>query len=149
MDAFLEKHSGELLILILAAMVTITLLIVVPQLLRVKKQALEQRHSEHLTSLEKGRPLPPPDDRSRAAGQTAGLVPMVVIVSAATVSCFLVAFKSESLFAVALTAWCVAGIVSLAAITGGVALLGRLAQLESGHPEDEDQDANEPHRESA
>ena len=35
------------------------------------------------------------------------------------------------MFSVTLVVWAVAGIVSLAAITGGVALLGRLAQLES------------------
>ena len=33
--------------------------------------------------------------------------------------------------------WCVAGIVSLAAITGGVALIGRLAQLQTGDEEGE------------
>ena len=65
------------------------------------------------------------------------LVPMVVIISAATVTCFLVAYKSEHLFAVSLAVWAVAGIVSLAAITGGVALIGRLAQLSSGMDDEE------------
>jgi hypothetical protein len=64
------------------------------------------------------------------------LVPMVVIISAATVTCFLVAYKSDNLFAVTLAVWCVAGVVSLAAITGGVALIGRLAQLTSGEEEE-------------
>jgi hypothetical protein len=32
---------------------------------------------------------------------------------------------------VTLTAWVVGGVVSLAAITGGVALVGRLAQLQA------------------
>jgi len=31
----------------------------------------------------------------------------------------------------------VAGVIGLAAITGGVALLGRLAQLNAGQPDDE------------
>jgi hypothetical protein len=137
MDPFLEKHSGELIILIVVAMVMGALLVLVPQLLRAQKLSLEQRHAEHLKTLEAGRPVPPPDDRSRAAGRTAALVPMVVIGSAATVTCFLVGYKSEYLFAVSLTVWCVGGIVSLAAITGGVALMGRLAQLEFG-PEDDD-----------
>jgi len=56
---------------------------------------------------------------------------------AATVTCFLVAYHSENLFAVTLGVWCVAGVVSLAAITGGVALMGRLAQLHVGEEEDE------------
>jgi hypothetical protein len=140
MDQILEKHSGELIILILTGMVMLTLLILVPQLLRVKRVALEQRHAEHLSALEKGQLLPRQDDRSGAAGQAAGLVPMVVIVSAATVTCFLAGYKSENLFAVALTVWCVGGIVSLAAITGGVALLGRLAQLEAGVPDEDHPD---------
>jgi hypothetical protein len=63
---------------------------------------------------------------------------MVVIISAATVTCFLVAYKSESLFQVTLAVWVVAGVVSLAAITGGVALIGRLAQLQSGVGEEEE-----------
>jgi hypothetical protein len=62
---------------------------------------------------------------------------MVVIIAAATVTCFLVAYKSENLFAVSLAVWSVAGVVSLAAITGGVALIGRLAQLTSGVEEEE------------
>jgi hypothetical protein len=39
-------------------------------------------------------------------------------------------------FSVALAVWTVAGIVSLAAITGGVALIGRLAQLRTGEDDD-------------
>jgi len=54
------------------------------------------------------------------------------VISAATVTCFLVAYRNEQVFSVALAVWAVAGVVSLAAITGGVALMGRLAQLESG-----------------
>ena len=66
--------------------------------------------------------------------------PMVVVCATATVTCFLVGFRSDYLFAVSVTAWAVAGVVSLAAITGGVALLGRLAQLDAGATDDEDDD---------
>jgi hypothetical protein len=72
------------------------------------------------------------------------LVPMVVVISAATVTCFLAAYRSEQVFSVALPVWTVAGIVSLAAITGGVALLGRLAQLQSGVDEEDDLDTAKP-----
>jgi hypothetical protein len=44
------------------------------------------------------------------------------------------------LFSVALAVWSVAGVVSLAAITGGVALLGRLAQLGSADEGDQPPD---------
>jgi hypothetical protein len=56
----------------------------------------------------------------------------VAVISAAAVTCFLAANSREEVFSVSLAVWCVAGLVSLAAITGGVALLGRLAQLQSG-----------------
>ena len=74
------------------------------------------------------------------------LVPMVVIISAGTVTCFLAAYRSDNLFTVAITAWSVAGVVSLAAITGGVALMGRLAQLHSGLRDEEavDEFSNHP-----
>jgi hypothetical protein len=137
MDIFVEKHSNELMILTLTALVLGTLLIVVPQLLRSHARSQEQMHQEHLRALEGGQPLPLYDVRSRAAGRTTALVPMVSVCAAALVTCFLVAYKSEYLFAVTVTVWAVAGIVSLAAITGGVALLGRLAQLESGVPDDD------------
>jgi len=65
---------------------------------------------------------------------------MVVVIAAGTVTCFLAAYRSDNLFTVAITAWSVAGVVSLAAITGGVALMGRLAQLHSGVGEDEPAD---------
>ena len=58
------------------------------------------------------------------------MVPMISVCAAATVTCFLVAYKSEYLFSVSLAVWVVAGVVSLAAITGGVALVGRLAHLD-------------------
>ena len=73
------------------------------------------------------------------------LVPIVTVISAATVTCFLVAYRSEQVFAVALAVWAVAGVVSLAAITGGVALMGRLAQLHSGLDElDEEESSQKP-----
>jgi hypothetical protein len=62
---------------------------------------------------------------------------MVVVCVAGTVSCFLITRQAESTFAVMLTVWSVAGVISLAAITGGVALMGRLAQLHSGVAEEE------------
>jgi hypothetical protein len=140
MDGFLEKHFNELVILILAAFILGGLLILVPQLLRGHARSQEMQHTEHLKALESGQPLPPYDVRSRAAGRTAALVPMVTVCAAATVTCFLVAYKPEYLFAVSVAVWAVAGIVSLAAITGGVALLGRLAQLDAGEPDPDDEE---------
>jgi hypothetical protein len=138
MDTFIEQHSGELLILILAAMVLVTLLIIVPQLLKSRRQTRELQHAEIMCSLEKGHPLPPADDRSWAAGRTATLVPIVSVICAGTVTCFLVSFKEhENIFSISLAVWCVAGAISLAAITGGVALMGRLAQLSAGAEEEE------------
>jgi hypothetical protein len=135
-----DTHSGEILILILCAMLMGTLMVLVPRLLQTHQRTLEMQHAERMRALEQGQTIPPVDERSRVAGRTAMLVPMVVIIAAATVTCFLVAYKSEHLFAVALAVWCVAGVVSLAAITGGVALIGRLAQLGAG-VEEEDQPA--------
>lgn len=134
---FLEKHSGELMILVLAVLVLGTLLVLVPQLLRSHRQTLEMLHIEHLKALEHGQPLPANDEPARAAGRTAALVPMVVICAAGTVTCFLSAYKTDTFFAIALTVWAVAGVVSLAAITGGVALMGRLAQLRTGSHDEE------------
>jgi hypothetical protein len=135
--AFLQQHSGELIILTLCAFVLITLLILVPQLLRNHQRTLEWQHAEHLRALEQGQPLPHIDERSVYTGRMAFLVPMVAICSAGTVTCFLAAYKSENMFSVSLAVWCVAGVVSLAAITGGVALMGRLAQLHEGIDEEE------------
>jgi hypothetical protein len=141
MDGFFEKHFNELMILILTALVLGTLLVLVPQLLRSHARGQEQMHQEHLRALEGGQPLPRYDVRSRAAGRTTALVPMVAVCAAAAVTCFLVAYKSEYLFAVTVTVWAVAGVVSLAAITGGVALLGRLAQLDAGFDDDDEEEA--------
>jgi hypothetical protein len=101
---------------------------------------LELVHNERIKSIERGVPLPPPDDRSRVAGRIALLVPIVAVISAATVTSFLVVYKSEMLFQVALSIWVVAGTVSLAAVTGGVALMGRLAQLQAGVKDFEDEE---------
>ena len=130
MEPFLENHSGELTILVMGALVLGVLLILVPQLLRARQRMLEMQHTEHMQALEHGHALPPVDERSNAAGRTAALVPMVVVCAAGTVTCFLVAYKSEHTLSVALAVWSVTGVIGLAAITGGVALMGRLAQLE-------------------
>src|SRR6516162_5128414 len=137
-QSFVEQHSGALTILVLSAFILGTLLVLLPQLLRSHQRTMEMMHEEHMKSLEQGLSLVPTDDRSRSAGRIALLVPMVVIISAATVTCFLVAYQTvDHMFAVTLAVWCVAGVVSLAAITGGVALMGRLAQLHVGEEEDE------------
>jgi uncharacterized membrane protein YbhN (UPF0104 family) len=137
-EGFVERHSGALTILVLALLLLVALLILVPQLLRSRLRAMELHHYEVMAALEKGQTLPGPEDRSRAAGRTALLVPMVSIISAATVTCFLSAFKPDTIFSVALAVWSVAGVVSLAAITGGVALMGRLAQIHNGMDPDAD-----------
>ena len=140
MDVLLEKHSGSIMILVMMMILMTTLLIVVPQLLRASQKTTELRHAEHMKALEGGQNLPPHDVRSRAAGRTASLVPMVAIISAGTVTCFLVAFKTDSLFSVTVAVWAVAGVVSLAAVTGGVALMGQLAKMDAGLPVEEEED---------
>ena len=140
---FLEVHSGGITVLILFALVLGTLLVLVPQLLRAHQRNLEMQHAERMRALEHGHVMPRPDERSVAAGRTAALVPMVVVCAAGTVTCFLAGFASEHLFAVSLAAWSVAGVVSLAAITGGVALMGRIAQLNAGVPEEEEDEVPE------
>jgi hypothetical protein len=142
--AFLEEHSRELVILIIAAMILGTLLILVPQLLRARHQWLEMQHAEQMRALEHGQVLYRADDRSRAAGRTATLVPMVAVCAAGTVTCFLAAFKFESLLSVSLAVWSVTGVIGLAAITGGVALMGRLAQLRETDERPEDHDEHVP-----
>jgi hypothetical protein len=136
MDPLMEQHSGELTILVLAVMVLGTLLLIVPQLLRAHWHSQEMLHAERMRALEQGMALPQSDDLSVLAGRTAFLVPIVVVCVAGTVTCFLVAYRTENLFAVAMVVWIVAGVASLAAITGGVALMGRLGQLHSGVQED-------------
>jgi hypothetical protein len=124
---------------VLFVLVVTTLIILVPQLLRAHLRKQELQHEERLKAMEQGVVIEPADEPSKAAGRTAMLVPMVVVISAATVTCFLIAYRAESAFAITLAVWAVAGIVSLAAITGGVALLGRLAQLSHGIEDAEDQ----------
>jgi hypothetical protein len=138
--SFLDLNSGALTMLILCALILGALLILVPQLLRAHQRSQEMGHQERMKTLEQKLPLVPMDDRSRFAGRVALLVPSVVICAAATVTCFLVAYKSENMISVTMTIWCVAGVVSLAAITGGVALMGRLAQLSAGEQEETEQE---------
>jgi hypothetical protein len=140
---FLDTHSGEITILVLAVIVMASLLLLVPQLLRNHQRNMEIMHTEHMKALEQGQPLPREDLRSRAAGRTAALVPMVVVCAAGTVTCFLAAYRSEHLFSVSLAVWSVAGVVSLAAITGGVALMGRIAQLNAGLFDEEEEESHE------
>ncbi len=143
-ETFLKAFSGELMILVVFVLIVTALLVLVPQLLRVHLRKAEMLHAEHLKSLEQGLAVPPFDEKARAAGRTAMLVPMVSVISAATVTCFLIAYRDNYVFAVAMSVWVVAGIVSLAAITGGVALLGRLAQLQFGMEEEVDEDEEKP-----
>jgi hypothetical protein len=142
MDVFLEKHSSEVMTLVLAALMLGTLLVIVPQLLRSHHRSLEMQHAEHLRSLEAGQRPAPYDVRSRAAGRAAALVPIVAVISGAAVTCFLVVYKPDYTFAVSVAVWAVVGVVSLAAITGGVALMGRLAQLDAGAPDEEEEEFN-------
>jgi hypothetical protein len=132
----LERHSGELTILLMFLVTILALIIIVPQLLRAHLRKLELSHQEHMRALEQGIPVPLSDDSSRVAGRATMLVPIVVVISAGTVTCFLVAYRSDNVFSVALAVWTVSGVVCLAAITGGVALIGRLAQLKAGDPEE-------------
>jgi hypothetical protein len=141
-EILLEHHSGELTILVLFVIVILTLIILVPQLLRAHLHKVEMQHQEHMRALEQGYPIPPVDEPSRLAGRTAMLVPMAVMITAGTVTCFIAAYKPEDVLGVTLAVWTVGGVVSLAAITGGVALLGRLAQL---HEAEEEHPAAEKH----
>jgi membrane protein YdbS with pleckstrin-like domain len=143
---FLKQHSGELLILALTTLVMLSLIIIIPQLLRANMRRVELLHQERMKSLECGLPLPREDDRPRVAGRTALIVPSIVMVTAGTVTCFLVVYKSENVFAASLAIWVVAGVVSLAAITGGAAVFAQLARL---HPYAEDDDDDEVPKESS
>jgi hypothetical protein len=142
MHEFIVENSGHIMIVVMLLTVVVTLIIIVPQLLRAHLRKMEMFHAENLRALENGHQVKSLDERARTAGRTAMLVPMVVIISAATVTCFLVAYKSESLFQVSLAVWSVAGLVSIVAITGGVALVGRLAQLQSDDPDEEEVPSN-------
>src|SRR5947208_16866547 len=80
MEALLEKHSSELMILALVAMVMASLIVIIPKLLRVHQKNQELRNAERLKALEQGLPIPPGDDRARAAGRTAVLVPCIAVI---------------------------------------------------------------------
>lgn len=135
----LQEHSGELLILLLTCLIVAPALLVLPIVLRHNRTKAEMLHREHMLALEKGMTVPIDDDRARVAGRTALFVPIVVMLAAAAVTCFLVSTHTDNLFAVALAVWVVAGVVSLTAITGGVALIGRLAQIQARQEDDEEQ----------
>ena len=138
MPPFLERYSSEVAIVILGAMVMATLLVLVPKILRAQQKLQEDRHVERQKLLEKGLPLQFEDSRTRAAGRTASLVPIVSVIVAGTVTCFLVAYRSESLLSVAIVVWSASGVVCLFAITGGIALLGRLAQFAAGATDEDE-----------
>jgi len=140
---FFDKYSSSLTILSITAMGLVTLLILVPRLLSARRDAQQRNHLERMKALENGQTPPHIDERSVAAGRTAALVPMVVVCAAAAVTCFLAAYRPDYLFSVALAVWSVAGVVSLAAIMGGVALMGRLAQLQAGYEEEVEEDEEE------
>jgi hypothetical protein len=148
-DGILSAYRGELMILVLFILVVIALFVLIPQLLRAHLRKTEMQHTEHMRALEQGVLWQPPDENVKAAGRAALLVPMVAVISAATVTCFLVAYRDTNVFAVALAVWAVVGVVSLAAITGGVALLGRLAQLQSGMEDLEERQPSEHEPESS
>jgi len=137
LESLLQNQSGAFVILMLFIIVVITLIILVPQLLRAHLRKMEMLHQQHMKALDNGLKVSSEDERSRFAARMAMLVPMVVMLAAGTVTCFLVAYKSEQIFTVSLAVWVVAGVVSLAAITGGVALIGRLAHLQTGRDEEE------------
>ena len=136
-EDFLKQHGGEITILVLSALILLTLLLVVPHLLRAHLKSLEMEHEERMRALEQGLPVPQLDVRSLFAGRTSLLVPIVSMCTAGTVTCFLAAYKAENAFSISLSVVTVAGIVSLAAITGCVSLLMRLAQLQTGAEEEE------------
>src|SRR5689334_10467679 len=102
---FLEAYSSQLMLLVICAMVLLAVLVLGPQVLRARQRTAEMQHEEQLRALELGQVLPRTEERSVYAGRTAALVPMVVVIAAGTVTCFLATSKSENLFAVALTAW--------------------------------------------
>jgi hypothetical protein len=130
MEHAIDLHSKEITLIVLIVVILGTLLVLVPQLLRSHLRKMEMQHAEHLKALEAGGPLPTIDDRARLAGRLALLVPIVVMITAGTVTGFLAIYNSDQIFPVSLAVWVVAGVVSLAAITGGVALVSRLAHLD-------------------
>ena len=55
--SFLQKYSASLMILVLAALLLGTLLILVPQLLRSRQRIQEMINAEHMRALERGEPM--------------------------------------------------------------------------------------------
>jgi hypothetical protein len=141
MPDLLDTHSKEMTLLALIVLVLATVIVIVPQLLRAHLRRGEMLHNENLKLIEAGVKLPMTDDRSRLAGRLAYLVPIVVMITAGAVTSFLAIYNSEHIFPVSLSVWVVAGVVSLAAITGGVALVGRLAHLDDEEFDDEDEES--------
>src|SRR5260370_25033845 len=94
MEEALKQHSGELTIMIMSAMLLLTLLLLVPHLLRSHLKSLEMRHEENMRALEQSTSLPQIDERSLFAGRTAVLVPIVSICTAGTGPCLLAASKT-------------------------------------------------------
>ena len=142
MPNLFEIYSREFTIITLVLILVGTLIVIVPQLLKAHLRKSEMIHVEHIKALENGEKLPIIDDRPRLAGRLTLLVPMVVMLSAGTVTCFLAIYRSEMIFPVSLSVWIVGGVVSLAAITGGVALVGRLDQLDD-NPDDAEEEFSE------
>ncbi len=140
---FIEKYSSSITILLLTFMGLGTLLFLVPRMLHTRRETQLRLHLERMKALDNGQTPPHIDERSVAAGRTAFLVPMVVTCAAGAVTCFMAAYRPDNLFSVALAAWSVAGVVSLAAIMGGVALMGRLAQLQMGVDDEEEEETQE------
>ncbi|MBM3995713.1 MAG: hypothetical protein FJ303_16420 [Planctomycetes bacterium] len=139
-NEFFKEHNSELMILALAVLILGTLTWVLPQLISMNIRKTELWHEERVRAIEKGLPLPMDDDRAALAARIALLVPMVVMISTATVTSFLVVYKSEHLFTVSLAIWVVGGTVSLAAITGGVALMGRLGRFETDELDEKEEE---------
>ena len=143
MAEFLELHSKEVTLVTLILLLMGTLIVLVPQLLRAHLRKQEWMHIEHLKAMEAGQTLPEVDLRAILAARMALLVPMVVMITAGTVTCFLAIYNSDQIFPVSLAVWVVAGVVSLASITGGVALVGRLANLDDEPAEEEEENFSE------
>lgn len=138
MENAIELHSKEITLIVLIVLVLGTLIVLVPQLLRAHLRKVEMMHLENLKSLEAGHKVAIVDERARLAGRLSLLVPMVVMITAGTVTAFLAIYTSDQIFPVSLAVWVVAGVVSLAAVTGGVALVARLAHLDDETPEEQE-----------
>ena len=143
MGNLIELNSKEITLLVLIGVILLTLMIIVPQLLRAHLRKVDLLHTEHMKALELGLRVTSVDERARLAGRLALLVPMVVMIAAGTVTGCLAIYNSEQIFPVSLAVWVVAGVVSLAAITGGVALVTRLAHLDDDMFEEEEDEFSE------